>query len=50
MNDHGILLRYLPIFNDYIHPHNTDMDLILGVVASGNRTREVENFLNALFE
>jgi archaellum biogenesis ATPase FlaH len=48
--DDGILLKYLPILNDYIHPNNTDMDLILGVVAGSDRTKEVEKFLRTLFE
>lgn len=50
IHDQGILLRYLPIFDDYIHPHNPDVELILGVVASSNRIREVEHFLQDMLE
>lgn len=50
INDFGISLEYLPILNDYIHPNQTDTELVLGIVAASRRTEEVEDFLNVLFE
>jgi len=48
LNDHGILVRYLPIFNDYIYPTNNDVELILSIMAGSNRIEEVEDLLNVL--
>lgn len=45
INDYGISLKYLQIFNDYIHPSHADTELVLGIVAGTSRTQEVKNLL-----
>lgn len=50
IDDYGISLEYLPILNNYIHPNQSDTELVLGVIAASRRTEEVEDFLNVLFE
>ncbi|MCL2558889.1 MAG: hypothetical protein FWE07_00255 [Turicibacter sp.] len=49
VNDYGILLHTLPLFDDYIQPINPDIPLILGIAAGTDRIQEVEHFFHLLF-
>ena len=50
IDDHGILLNYIPIFHDYLYPQNKDISLVLGIMAESNRIENVKHFLNTLID
>jgi len=50
INDYGISLDHTAFFDDYIHPTNPNITLILAIPVGSQRIDAVEDFLHILFE